>query len=168
MAIFASVSQPVRKHHAASRKKRLLSRVLIYGALLFWAFVCLFPIYWTISTSFKSALDVTQGHLIPWLDFQPDWKGWRSLGLSPDTILQTSTARAEFMSRFGNSIITSVGASVLALVLGSLAAYGLSRFRYKFGWMRNDDILFFFMSQLILPPVAGFAVPGSLQGTIAA
>jgi multiple sugar transport system permease protein len=153
LAIVASASQPARKHQVASRKKRLLSRALIYGALLFWAFVCLFPIYWTISTSFKSALDVTQGHLIPWLDFQPDWKGWRSLGLSPDTILQTSTARAEFMSRFGNSIITSVGASALALVLGSLAAYGLSRFRFRFGWMRNDDILFFFMSQLILPPV---------------
>ncbi len=138
MAIFTS-AQPVRKHQAGSRATRVLSRVLIYGALLFWAFVCLFPIYWTVTTSFKSALDVTQGHLIPWLDFQPDWKGWRSLGLSPDSILGTSTARAEFMSRL--------------LVLGSLAAYGLSRFRYKFGWMRNDDILFFFMSQLILPPV---------------
>jgi multiple sugar transport system permease protein len=87
------------------------------------------------------------------VSFQPDWKGWRSLGLSPDTILETSTARTEFVSRFANSIITSVGASVVALVLGSLAAYGLSRFRYKFAWMRNDDILFFFMSQLILPPV---------------
>ena len=153
MAISTSASQPVRKSHRTSRATRILSRVLIYGALLFWAFVCLFPIYWTVTTSFKSALDVTQGHLIPWLDFQPDWKGWRSLGLSPDSIFGTSTARAEFMSRFGNSIITSVGASILALVLGSLAAYGLSRFRYKFAWMRNDDILFFFMSQLILPPV---------------
>ena len=153
MATFTSASKPVRKHHPATRAKRALSRVLIYGALLFWAFVCLFPIYWTITTSFKSAVDVTQGHLIPWLDFQPDWKGWRSLGLSPDTMFGTSTSRAEFGSRFANSIITSVGASVLALILGSLAAYGLSRFRYKFGWMRNDDILFFFMSQLILPPV---------------
>ena len=153
MAIFTSASQSVRRHQAAPRATRILSRVLIYSALLFWAFVCLFPIYWTVTTSFKSALDVTQGHLVPWLDFQPDWKGWRSLGLSPDSILGTSTARAEFVSRFENSIITSVGASVLALVLGSLAAYGLSRFRYKFGWMRNDDILFFFMSQLILPPV---------------
>ncbi len=153
MTIFTPASQPVRRHRAASRAMRILSRVLVYGALLFWAFVCLFPIYWTVTTSFKSALDVTQGHLVPWLDFQPDWKGWRSLGLSPDSILGTSTARAEFVSRFENSIITSVGASVLALVLGSLAAYGLSRFRYKFGWMRNDDILFFFMSQLILPPV---------------
>jgi multiple sugar transport system permease protein len=133
--------------------KRILSRGLIYAVLLCWAFVCLFPIYWTVTTAFKSAVDVTQGHLIPWLDFQPDWKGWRSLGLSPDTILQGSNPRDEFMSRFENSIITSVGASILALVLGSLAAYGLSRFRYKFAWMRNDDILFFFMSQLILPPV---------------
>jgi multiple sugar transport system permease protein len=153
LAIFTSASPSVRKAHKTTQATRILSRALIYSALLFWAFVCLFPIYWTVTTSFKSALDVTQGHLIPWLDFQPDWKGWRSLGLSPDSILETSTARAEFMSRFGNSIITSVGASILALVLGSLAAYGLSRFRYKFGWMRNDDILFFFMSQLILPPV---------------
>jgi len=153
LAIFTSASPSVRRHQAGSRATRILSRVLIYGALLFWAFVCLFPIYWTVTTSFKSALDVTQGHLLPWLDFQPDWKGWRSLGLSPDSIFGTSTARAEFMSRFGNSVITSVGASILALVLGSLAAYGLSRFRYKFAWMRNDDILFFFMSQLILPPV---------------
>jgi multiple sugar transport system permease protein len=147
------VSATARKQHRASAVKRMLGRLLIYAALLLWAFVCLFPIYWTITTSFKSAVDVTQGHLIPWLDFQPDWKGWRSLGLSPDTILGTSTARNEFMSRFENSIVTSVGASILALVLGSLAAYGLSRFRYKFAWMRNDDILFFFMSQLILPPV---------------
>lgn len=127
--------------------------MLIYAVLIFWTFICLFPIYWTVTTSFKSAVDVTQGHLIPGLDFPPDWKGWRSLGLSPDTILETSTARAEITSRFINSILTSVGASALALVLGSLAAYGLSRFRYKFAWMRNDDILFFFMSQLILPPV---------------
>jgi multiple sugar transport system permease protein len=152
LAILTS-ARTARRHHGPHRTKRLASRVLIYGALLFWAFVCLFPIYWTVTTSFKSALDVTQGHLVPWLDFQPDWKGWRSLGLSPDSIFETSTARSEFVSRFANSVITSVGASLLALVLGSLAAYGLSRFRYKFGWMRNDDILFFFMSQLILPPV---------------
>jgi multiple sugar transport system permease protein len=131
----------------------MVSRGLIYGALLLWTFICLFPIYWTVTTSFKSAVDVTQGHLIPWVDFLPDWKGWRSIGLSPDTLFQASNPRDEFASRFANSVIVSVGAAILALVLGSLAAYGLSRFRYKFAWMRNDDILFFFMSQLILPPV---------------
>ena len=39
------------------------------------------------------------------------------------------------------------------MLLGSTAAYGLSRFNYKFGPMRNPDISFFFLSQLILPPV---------------
>ena len=94
-----------------------------------------------------------QGHLIPWLDFTPDWKGWRSLGLSPDTIWQTSTVREEFMKRFENSVVATLGASLLAVVIGSLAAYGLSRFEYKFAIWRNTDISFFFLSQLILPPV---------------
>jgi multiple sugar transport system permease protein len=129
------------------------NRVFIYGALVFWAFICLFPIYWTITTSFKTAVDVTQGHLIPFVDFQPDWKGWRSLGLSPDSIFETSTVRDEFLKRFMNSVITSVGASSLAIVIGSLAAYGLTRYRYHFAWFRNEDISFFFLSQLILPPV---------------
>ena len=118
-----------------------------------WALVCLFPIYWTVTTSFKTAPDVTQGHLVPFVDYQPDWRGWRSLGLSPDTIHEISTPREEFLKRFENSVVVASSASLLAVVLGSLAAYGLSRFSYRFGWMRNNDISFFFLCQLILPPV---------------
>jgi multiple sugar transport system permease protein len=153
LAVYAPAKRGIGDSSVAVGARFVSSRILVYGALLFWAFVCLFPIYWTITTSFKSAVDITQGHLIPWDSFQPDWKGWRSLGLSPDTIGDNSTVRDEFLRRFENSIITSIGAALLALVLGSLAAYGLSRFRYKFGFMKNDDILFFFISQLILPPV---------------
>jgi len=131
----------------------VIYRILIYGALLFWAFLCLFPIYWTITTSFKTAVSVTQGHLIPWIDFTPKWIGFRSLGLSPETIFQISTVREEFLKRFFNSVITSVSASILAVILGSLAAYGLSRFQYKLGFVKNSDISFFFLSQMILPPV---------------
>ena len=132
---------------------RTLGRAAIYALLLLWAFVCLFPIYWTVTTSFKTAADVMQGALIPWLDFVPDRRGWRSLGLSADTLFQVSTVREEFLKRFMNSVIASLGASTLAVVLGSLAAYGLSRFSYRFGFLRNKDISFFFLSQLILPPV---------------
>ncbi len=133
--------------------KHNLGRILIYSILILWAFISLFPIYWTFSTSFKTAVNVTQGHLLPWLDFRPDWKGWRSLGLSPDTIFETSTVREEFLKRFANSLIASIGGSLLAVTIGSLAAYGLSRFDYKFAIWRNKDISFFFLSQLILPPV---------------
>ena len=137
----------------AYKAKWYASRIAIYGILIFWTIVCLFPIYWTITTSFKLAPNVMQGHMIPFVDYQPKWKGWESLGLSPRLIGQESTAREEFLKRFTNSAITSVSASALAVILGSLAAYGLSRFRYRFGFMRNPDISFFFLSQLILPPV---------------
>ena len=131
----------------------IVYRTLIYGGLLFWAFLCLFPIFWTVTTSFKTAVNVTQGHLIPWIDFIPKWIGLRSLGLSPETIFEISTVRDEFLKRFVNSAITSVSASTLAVILGSLAAYGLSRFEYKLGIFKNSDISFFFLSQMILPPV---------------
>ena len=137
----------------AHRARWWTGRVAVYGALAFWALICLFPIYWTITTSFKMAPDVMKGHMVPWLDYDPKWLGWKSLGLSPDTIGTESTVREEFLKRFTNSLIASVAASVLAVVLGSLAAYGLSRFSYRFGFMRNADISFFFLSQLILPPV---------------
>lgn len=138
---------------APPRRKWISGRLAIYALLILWSVICLFPIYWTLTTSFKMAPDVMKGNMIPWGDFTPKWLGWRSLGLSPDTWGDESTVRAEFLKRFANSAITSVSSSVLAVVLGSLAAYGLTRFSYKFGFMKNSDISFFFLSQLILPPV---------------
>ncbi len=93
-------------------------------------------------------------HLLPWVDFQPDWKGWRSLGLSPDTI-GADLDRAGGISQAVHQQRRHLGSAhrCLAVVIGSLAAYGLSRFSYRFGPMRNKDISFFFLSQLILPPV---------------
>ncbi|MDW3225378.1 MAG: carbohydrate ABC transporter permease [Paracoccaceae bacterium] len=144
------------KDHEADRQVRVkwwASRVAIYAALITWAIICLFPIYWTLTTSFKMAPDVMRGNMIPFWDFTPKWKGWESLGLSPRLIGEVSTVREEFLKRFWNSAIVAVSASTLAVVLGSLAAYGLSRFNYRFGFMRNSDISFFFLSQMILPPV---------------
>ncbi len=135
------------------RRKWWMSQAAIYTALFLWAVICLFPIYWTLTTSFKLAPDVMRGNMIPWWDFTPSWKGWDSLGFSPRLFGEVSTVREEFLKRFWNSTIISVTASFLAVVLGSLAAYGLSRFSYRFGFMKNSDISFFFLSQMILPPV---------------
>ena len=137
----------------AFKPRRFISRFIIYAILLLWALICLFPIYWTITTTFKTAPDVMKGNLIPWWDYQPKWLGLKSLGLSPNTLFVESTVREEFFKRFWNSSITAVGSSALAVIMGSCTAYGLSRFRYRFGFMKNSDISFFFLSQLILPPV---------------
>jgi multiple sugar transport system permease protein len=130
-----------------------LKKTLIYGALILWTVVALFPIFWTFSTTFKVAKDVQMGNIIPWVQYQPSWLGLRAIGLSPDTIFNDSTPREEFLKRFWNSILASVGGASLALVIGSTAAYGLSRFQYRWKIWKNNDISFFFLSQLILPPV---------------
>ena len=141
------------KSDLAFQPSWMVNRAVIYGVLILWAVICLFPIYWTLTTSFKAAPDVMKGNLVPWWDFTPKWLGMRSLGLSPETIFQESTVREEFLKRFWNSTIAATGSSALAVILGSCTAYGLSRFNYRFGIMRNSDISFFFLSQLILPPV---------------
>src|SRR5204862_4502213 len=137
---------------AARQAAHIAGRVLIYAALILWAFISLFPIYWTVTTSFKTAVDVTQGHIVPWIDFLPDWKGWRSLGLSPDTIGDISTVREEFLLRSETSIIASVCASPLALLIGAPAAYGLSCFEYWFGRRRSNARSFFLLPLLMRPP----------------
>ncbi|HLP69644.1 MAG TPA: carbohydrate ABC transporter permease [Rhizobium sp.] len=147
------VSVDLDKFDRRQRMRWWAMRFVVYGLLTIWAVICIFPVFWTVTTSLKIAADVMRGNLVPLLDFQPSWLGWRSLGLSPDTIFETSTVRAEFMRRFWNSVIISGTSSTLAVFLGTLAAYGLSRFSYKFGYMRNSDISFFFLSQLIMPPV---------------
>jgi len=135
-----------------------LQKTAVYAVLIVWAFVCLFPIFWTVTTAFKETKDIYQGNLIPWLQFEPKWKGWESQGLSPDTITKPSSVRDQFLKHASNTVIVSLSAAALATVIGSLAAYGLSRFSYRFGPWRNKDISFWFLSQLILPPVA-IAVP---------
>lgn len=149
-----SANSKFSRRDGSRRARHVLSRIMIYALLLGWTFVALFPIYWVVTTSFKVAVNVQQGDIVPWLQFDPDWKGWRSLGLSPDTIRLASSVREEFLKRFTNSVILSLASSAFAVTIGSLAAYGLTRFNYKFGPWRNRDISFWFLSQLILPPVA--------------
>ena len=44
-----------RRLGRSEQTRHVIGQVLIYGALIFWAFISLFPIYWTITTSFKVA-----------------------------------------------------------------------------------------------------------------
>ena len=46
---------------AMRQAKSVIAQFAIYSALCVWAFICLFPIYWTFTTTFKTAPDVTQG-----------------------------------------------------------------------------------------------------------
>jgi multiple sugar transport system permease protein len=94
-------------------------RIATYLVLGFWTLVVLFPIYWLVTTSFKLPIDVNTGPFyLPGIDFKPSLHAWQYIlvgDLSHDT-------KRNFMN-------TLVSAS-LALLLGTGAAYGLTRFEY--------------------------------------
>jgi len=143
-----ALRQSQHSSHEPYDPKRALGRIGIYLALGIWAFICLFPLYWTATTSVKSREAVIQGpKYIPFVDFQPDNKGWFPL-------LYEAGQRASFLRHFQNTLLVSLSAAALAVALGSLAAYGLSRYQYRYGPYDNKQIRSFFLAQLILPPAA--------------
>ncbi len=130
------------------KKRSLPSSIMLYSVLIFWAFICLFPFYWMITTSFKRPLDVNRvPRYIPFVDYQPTIEHWQFLLVDE----QAKTVRY-----FRNSLIAGLTSCVFSVILGSMAGYGLSRFRYYWsglGW-RNDNIAFWIISQRFLPPAA--------------
>ncbi|PSK80284.1 carbohydrate ABC transporter membrane protein 2 (CUT1 family) [Limimaricola soesokkakensis] len=122
-----------------------------YVFILLWSAFVVFPFLWALTTSFKDANGVTNGATwLPWIQYRPSTQGWSSLF--------GGAGGTDITRPYLNSIAVTLGASVISITLGTLAAYGLSRFTFRFGWMRNADITFFFISQRIMPPIV-LAIP---------
>ncbi len=163
-------------------RRPLWQLIFTYAILIFWSIVVIFPFYWLITTSFKRPLDVTRipkyyaceptdqanvnylwaGPLTNVLKiertnqycFEPTTRWWNQL---------LTTERKDTFRHIRNSAIAATGSTILAVIIGSMAGYGLSRFSYRwrfFGW-RNDSIAFWIISQRFLPP-AVFIVPYSI------
>jgi multiple sugar transport system permease protein len=119
---------------------------LSYCALGVWTVVVLFPLYWLVIASFKDPIAVHQGPtFIPWVDFRPTLKAWKDLlfGIERETVY----------GPLQNSVVISGTSSLLAMALGAAAAYGLARLPVRIGPLSNDDLLFWIVSQRIMPPI---------------
>ncbi|MHB8950448.1 MAG: carbohydrate ABC transporter permease [Rhodoferax sp.] len=125
---------------------------LKYLAITLWSIFVITPFLWALTTSFKTANGVTGGPTyIPWLQYEPSLTGWRSL-------FGGNAGGIDIVQPYIDSMIVTVSASLISIVLGSLAAYGLSRFTYRAGFVKNADLIFFFISQRIMPPIV-LAIP---------
>ncbi|HHY47157.1 MAG TPA: carbohydrate ABC transporter permease [Firmicutes bacterium] len=132
--------------HAKSRNR--LGSLLMYLVLIAWTAFTVFPLYWTVITSVKTPLAVNEGPFyFPFIDFKPTLDAW--VGIF------TREFSGDMVTRpFGNSVVVGLTSAVLAVILGSLAAYGLTRFTYRLGKIGNKDIAFWILSQRMLPPIA--------------
>jgi len=116
---------------------------MIFRGVLMWAVIVLVtcwalsPFYWAIITSFSKP------SLIPFLQFKPTLFNWKNEYVSRGR---------EIGNALTNSIIIAGGATLVAVSLGTMAGYGLARFRFR-RW-KNKDMTLWFLSQRFLPPMA--------------
>lgn len=127
---------------------RRVKLTVTYTLLAVWAVICLFPIYWLVITSFKLPIAVFRGPTyFPWIDFQPTLDAWKYLLSGP--------VQHKVVSSWSNSAILAVSSGALAVIIGAMAGYGLTRFRYLVPGLKwgNNNIAFWIISQRMLPPV---------------
>lgn len=99
----------------------LVPKIATYAILAFWTLVVLFPLYWVLVTSFKMEIEVDGGpYYLPFIDFRPSLHAWNFMLLQNDTL-----------GPYLNSVVVSLASTVLALLIGSLAAYALVRIRFQ-------------------------------------
>lgn len=117
-------------------RKTVLNLFLIL--LLFWS---LFPILWLFLTSIRPNLGPLQAGN-PFF-FRPYWGNYAA-------VLQNH----EIIGYFFNSLLVGFVSTILSLVLGTFAAYGLARFHFRGQRLCKQWIL----SIRLLPPI-GFVIP---------
>jgi multiple sugar transport system permease protein len=118
------------------RTRKTIMQVVRYVVAAIALVFFLFPIIWIVLTAFKTPEEFLTNPPV-WIPRTP------SLGYFAH-VVQTGGLKA-----LANSLIISVSATLLAVLIGSLGAYGLAR--YKTG---GDNLPFYILSQRFIPPVA--------------
>ncbi|MBI5718455.1 MAG: carbohydrate ABC transporter permease [Burkholderiales bacterium] len=143
--------------------------------------IMMIPLYWIGSTAFKARAESTT--VPPTVFFTPEITPFIKLFTSRvqqrgasdpdayakapwwekqvmdggDRFIRDGQGRIEssgYVSRFINSIVIAVTSTFLAVAMGTITAYGFSRFKMP----GEDDWLFFILSTRMLPPVV-VAIP---------
>ena len=156
-------------------RNRLAIAAVVVATLIFLA-----PIYWIASTAFKPREVATS--VPPTVFFEPEATAFVKLftkrvqlrePVEPEVYaaapwweqrifdggervlrVRDEVQLSAYPSRFLNSLIVAVTSTFLAVAMGTLTAYGFSRFRVP----AENDWLFFILSTRMLPPVV-VAIP---------
>lgn len=125
------------------RKKSTRDSVVLVVVLSALLIIVLFPILWTFSTSLKEPLDAMR--IPPVVVFKPSLDAFRVVLFGGGFIKDI-----RFLHHAVNSIIIALSSTAVAVGLGCLAAYSLSRFRFGFSRVLG----FFIIATRMLPPIA--------------
>jgi multiple sugar transport system permease protein len=115
------------------RRADLVRFVFIACYLVF----LLLPMYWAVITAFKPQEDILAQPPV-WFPSDPTFSYFGS-----------ALNRLNGLTGIKNSLIVASATTVIAVVVGALAAYSMARFRTG-----GKHLAFWFLSQRLLPPVA--------------
>jgi multiple sugar transport system permease protein len=110
--------------------------VLLWLAVVAIIIFCLFPFYWLINVSLKNGQDLSAADLVP---PHPTLANYKSI-----------FQNADFTDALRNSVIVTTITTILALTVGSFAAYALARLRFPMKFL----LLAVILSITTFPPIA--------------
>src|SRR3990172_175003 len=94
------------------------------------------PFLWMLMTTLKTRVDTFA--VPPKFIFEPTVANYEAV------------LNSEFMRSLGNSVIVALISTVFSITLGTLTAYGFSRYKFR----RSDNVLFWILSLRMLQAVA--------------
>lgn len=133
----------------------LLRRFLLYLVLIAVTFGVCFPLLWALTTSLKPTAEiftspptwlpdsVTSEHYAALIYGKPMY-----FQSGSDYVPDTSPTQ-HFLSWFRNSLVVTVGATLISVTIATMAAYSLTRFRY---WGRSV-IPYLSLLGYMMPPI---------------
>jgi multiple sugar transport system permease protein len=130
--------------------KRTVAAIGRYAALSLWAVIVAFPLYWIVSTSFKPS---DQWFSWPPVYFPspPTLENYRDVWLGATTVEKGGQTALSLQTPFlalRNSLILAFGATALAVLYGSIIAYGVSRYR-----LLSETRMFQLLMLRMVPPI---------------
>ena len=126
--------------NASQPRSGWLSQLLWYLPVLLILAFFTFPLIWIVMTALKPPIDVFA--YPPKFVFAPTLDNYRRV------------LESDYMGSLANSVIIALTSAAFSVVLGTLTAYGFSRYP-----MRGKDNLFFWILSLRMLPVIAVIVP---------
>ena len=126
--------------------KKIISKILIYFALILGVLFCLVPLYWMIRSSLMNTVEV---FMMPprWIPSKFMWENYQEVF---DTL--------PFGKYFLNSFIVTGGCVVGTMLTSSICAYGLARIKW-----RGRNVVFACIISSMMLPVAVTLIPTFLM-----
>ncbi len=123
--------------------QKTVSKALLNAALLVVVFIILFPVFYIVQTSLKSTADIYSGTFF----FEAKTRNYEEI---------FTGSRSNFAELTRNSLVVSSAVAVICGVIGSLAAYSISRLNWS-RWV-TGGILVWLLFINMMPPIV-FVTP---------